>query len=285
MNNLSDIHVIKSLLSRNGFSFSKAMGQNFIIDPEVCPNMADYAVPSSKYCVLEIGPGIGVLTVELAKRASKVVSVELDKRLIPVLRETLEQYDNVKIINSDILKLDLKQLFEEEFSGNPVVICANLPYYITSPIIMKLLEERLPVESITVMVQAEAADRLCADVGTRESGAVTVAVNFYAETEQLFFVPRQSFYPSPKVDSKVIRLNIKPNLPSDIKNESEFFSMIKGAFSKRRKTLLNALSSLSNMDKSALSQILDDLDISPTSRIEQLDMNQLISIYSKLYLN
>ena len=282
MHNLSDINQIKSLLSRHGFSFSKALGQNFIIDADVCPDMADAAVPNNSYGVIEIGPGIGVLTVELAKRAKKVISVELDTRLLPILDETLSDYDNVKIINSDVMKLDLHKVIEEEFAGMPVVICANLPYYITSPIIMMLLESKLPIESVTVMVQAEAADRLCAPVGTRDAGAVTVAVNFYAEAEELFFVPREAFMPSPKVDSKVMRLKVRETASFDIKNEKAFFSMVKGAFSMRRKTIMNSIPAGINTSKEKLESVLDELGLSKTARIEQLTMGELIEIYNKL---
>ncbi len=282
MQNLSDINQIKSLLSRHGFSFSKALGQNFIIDADVCPDMADAAVPNNSYGVIEIGPGIGVLTVELAKRAKKVISVELDTRLLPILDETLSDYDNVKIINSDVMKLNLHKVIEEEFAGMPVVVCANLPYYITSPIIMMLLESKLPIESVTVMVQAEAADRLCAPVGTRDAGAVTVAVNFYADAEELFFVPREAFMPSPKVDSKVMRLKVRETASFDIKNEKAFFSMVKGAFSMRRKTIMNSIPAGINTSKEKLESILDELGLSKTARIEQLTMDELIEIYNRL---
>ncbi len=282
MDNLSNINQIKSLLSRHGFSFSKALGQNFIIDPEVCPDMADAAVPNDSYGVIEIGPGIGVLTVELAKRAKKVVSVELDTRLLPILDETLSDYDNVKIINSDVMKLNLHDLIRDEFAGMPVVVCANLPYYITSPIIMMLLESKLPIESVTVMVQAEAADRLCADVGTRDAGAVTVAVNYYAKAEELFFVPREAFMPSPKVDSKVMQLKIREKATFNICNEKAFFSMIKGAFSMRRKTIMNSIPAGINTSKEKLESVLSELGISKTARIEQLTMHELINIYTML---
>ncbi len=181
MKRLSDIGTIKELLSRHGFSFSKALGQNFLVNPSVCPRMAESSGAGPGVGVLEIGPGIGVLTQELCQLADKVVAVELDKRLLPVLGETLAEFDNIRIVNADVLKLDLNRLIAEEFDGLEVVVCANLPYYITSPVIMKLLEDRLPVKAITVMVQKEAAQRICAPVGSRESGAVTVSVNYYAE--------------------------------------------------------------------------------------------------------
>lgn len=282
MYNLSDINQIQDILSKNGFSFSKALGQNFIIDPSICPTMAEHAVEDPEYGVLEIGPGIGVLTVELAKRAAKVVSIELDSRLLPILDQTLSEYNNVEIINGDVLELDLNKIIREKFNGMKVVVCANLPYYITSPIIMKLLEEKLPIESLIVMVQAEAADRLCAKVGTRDSGAVTIAVNFYAHTEQLFFVPRTAFMPEPKVDSKVIKLNVRKEPFDVIKDEDAFFNMIKAAFSKRRKTIMNSLV-MGSITKEQLAQTLDKFGIPKTSRIEQLSMDDLIAVYKDLY--
>lgn len=281
MYNLSDINTIKSILSKNGFSFSKALGQNFIIDDSVCPSMADAAVPSQDYGVVEVGPGIGVLTAELAQRAKRVVAIELDDRLPPILADTLSDFDNVKIVSGDVMKIDLKSLIEEEFPGMPVVICANLPYYITSPVIMKLLEEDLPIESIVVMVQKEAADRLCADVGTRDAGAVTVAVNYYATAKKLFFVGKECFMPSPKVDSEVISLTLRHDHPYAI-DEAQFFSMIKTAFTKRRKTIMNSLC-FGPVTKDALGTTLDSLAIPRTARIEELTMDQLISIYRELF--
>ncbi|MDO5448819.1 MAG: 16S rRNA (adenine(1518)-N(6)/adenine(1519)-N(6))-dimethyltransferase RsmA [Clostridia bacterium] len=281
MYNLSDINTIKSILSKNGFSFSKALGQNFIVDDSVCPRMADAAVPSGDYGVVEVGPGIGVLTAELAKRAKRVVAIELDDRLPPILADTLADFDNVKIVSGDVMKIDLKALIEEKFSGMPVVICANLPYYITSPVIMKLLEEDLPIESIVVMVQKEAADRLCADVGTRDAGAVTVAVNYYATADELFFVGKECFMPSPKVDSEVIALTLRSDRPYDV-DEAKFFNMIKTAFTKRRKTIMNSLC-FGSVTKDTLGAALDSLAIPRTARIEELNMEQLISIYTELF--
>ena len=213
MNRLSDIGTIREILSRHGFTFSKALGQNFLINPTVCPRMAQESGAGPGVGVIEVGPGVGVLTNELCQLAEKVVAIELDKRLLPVLDETLAEYDNVKIVNGDVLKLDLNLLIAEEFPGMEVVVCANLPYYITSPVIMKLLEDRLPVKAITVMVQKEAAQRICAEVGSRMSGAVTVSVNYYAKPEMLFGVSSGSFMPAPKVDSAVIRLNVLPEPP------------------------------------------------------------------------
>ena len=208
MKRLSDIGTIKDILTRHGFTFSKALGQNFLINPSVCPRMAELSGAGVGVGVIEIGPGIGVLTNELCRLAEKVVAVELDKRLLPVLDETLAEYDNVRIIHADVLELDLHQLIEDEFAGMEVVVCANLPYYITSPVVMKLLEDRLPITAVTVMVQKEAAQRICAEVGSRMSGAVTVSVNYYAKPQLLFGVSAGSCMPAPKVDSAVMRLDI-----------------------------------------------------------------------------
>ena len=281
MYNLYDINTVKSILSKNGFSFSKALGQNFIIDPDVCPKMAQAAVPSSDYGVLEVGPGIGVLTAELCRAAKRVVAVELDDRLLPILDDTLCDFDNVKVVHGDVMKIDLKKLIDDEFKDMKVVICANLPYYITSPVIMKLLEDNLPVESIVVMVQLEAADRLCAEVGTRESGAVTVAVNFFAEAEKLFFVPKTSFLPAPKVDSEVMRLTLRDTPYADV-DQAKFFNMVKTAFTKRRKTIMNSLC-FGDVTKESLGSALDKVSISRTARVEELTMPQLIGIFRELY--
>lgn len=282
MNNLSDISVIKSVLSRHGFTFSKALGQNFIINPGVCPRIAEEGGAGEGVGVLEVGAGIGVLTAELAKRASKVVCVELDTRLLPVLDETLGEFDNVKIINGDILKVDLHRILEDEFGDMPVVVCANLPYYITSPVIMRLLESRLKIESVTVMVQKEAAVRLCADVGSRDSGAVTVAVNYYAESQKLFDVSRGSFMPSPNVDSAVIRLDILSKPPIEVSDEKFFFSMVKAAFSQRRKTASNGISAGMGIPKPTVIEAIEAAGLSPTVRAEALTMEQLGGLCEEL---
>lgn len=277
MDKLSDIGTIKSVLSRHGFSFSKGLGQNFLINPTVCPRMADAATEQGgRVGVLEVGPGIGVLTNELSKRAHKVVAVELDTRLLPILDETLADCENVDIINSDILKLDIMQTLRTRFEGcDSISICANLPYYITSPVIMRLLEEKLPVASITVMVQKEAAARLCAKVGSRESGAVTVAVAYYAQPSVLFGVSRGSFMPAPNVDSAVISLIPRNNPPCDVGCEDIFFRIVKAGFAQRRKTLPNALSGGLGIAKDKCALILERAQISATARIEQLDMDAL----------
>lgn len=282
MNRLSDIGTIKNILEKHGFRFSKALGQNFLINPSVCPRMAEESGAGKGVGVIEVGPGIGVLTAELAKRADKVVAVEIDQRLIPVLDETLAEFDNVKVYNEDILKIDVHRLIEEEFSGMKVVICANLPYYITSPIVMKLLEERLPIEAVTVMVQKEAADRICAKLGTREGGAVSVAVQYYAEPEILFKVSRGSFMPAPNVDSAVIRLSVRKEPPVSVRDEKIFFSTVKAAFGQRRKTVLNSVSSCSSLPKSEVEGALARAGIAPTARAEQLTIEQFASLADEL---
>ena len=282
MKKLSDIGTLKDILGRHGFSFSKGLGQNFLINPSVCPRMAEMSGAGEGVGVIEIGPGIGVLTQELCQLADKVVAVEIDKRLIPVLTETLADFDNVKVVNEDVLKLDLHKLIEEEFQGMKVVVCANLPYYITSPIIMSLLEEKLPIEAITVMVQKEAAQRICAEVGTRQSGAVTVAVNFYSKPEMLFTVSAGSFMPAPKVNSAVIRLDVLKEPVVDVADTKKFFRAVKAAFGQRRKTISNSLSSGLGIEKSAVSQLLADCGISATARAEQLTMDDFSKIAERL---
>lgn len=281
--NLYDIDVVKKILSRHGFTFSKALGQNFLINPQVCPTMADSLNADVETGVLEVGPGIGVLTKELCRVAGKVVSVELDKRLLPVLDETLGEFDNLEIINGDVMKLDLKALMEEKFAGcKAIKVCANLPYYITSPVIMTLLESRLPIDEIVVMVQKEAGERLCAQVGTREAGAVTAAVNYYAEGEMLFEVGRESFMPSPKVDSVVIRLKIRREQKYSVKDEKKFFTTVKCAFAQRRKTALNSISNTMGISKVTLAEIFEELSLDKNIRSEKLTMEDLINISDRL---
>lgn len=280
--NLTNIGTVKEILSRHGFSFSKGLGQNFIINPDICPKIAENGNACKGFGVLEIGTGIGVLTAELAKSADKVTAVEIDTRLLPILEETLADFDNVKIINEDVMKCDLHKLIEEEFGGLRVAVCANLPYYITSPIIMMLLESRLPIESITVMVQKEAAQRLCAKVGTRESGAITVGVNYYGTVKNLFGVSRGSFMPAPNVDSAVIRIDLNGEHRLDEESERFFFRVVKAGFSQRRKTLANSLASVMGIPKDRVYSALTGLGLPEAARIEQLDMEQLIALSAEL---
>ncbi len=281
--NLADIKTIEQILKKEGFSFKKSLGQNFLINPEVCPAMADAACDKDT-AVIEIGPGIGVLTKELAKTAGKVVTIELDERLKPVLAKTLGEFGNVKIIFGDAMKLDLHKIIADEFADfKKVTVCANLPYYITSPIIMMLLESRLPIDSVTVMVQKEAAERLAAEVGSREAGAVTVAVNYYATSEILFGVDRNSFMPPPNVDSAVIKLNIRKNPPVVVNDEKKFFSFVKACFAQRRKTLVNTVSNTLHIEKETIKTTLAELGITETVRSEQLNMEQLAEISNRLF--
>ncbi len=275
---LTDLGTIHDLFNRHGFSFSKSLGQNFLINPSVCPRIAEMGGCDGTVCALEIGTGIGVLTRELSLRTKRTVAIEIDCRLKPILEETLEQCSNVEIVFDDILKVDLKRLFEEEFKGEEVVVCANLPYYITSPVIMRLLEERLPIKSITVMVQREAADRICAKAGTRECGAVTVAVNYFSTPKKLFNVSRGSFAPSPNVDSAVIRLDVAKTPKYEVRDERLFFRIVRAAFSQRRKQMVNPLSSELKADKSELVSVLERAGIKGTARAEEVDMEGFVRI-------
>lgn len=283
MNNLSDINTIKRVMQKHGVTFNKGLGQNFLIDPEVCPAMAEAANLDENTAVLEIGPGVGVLTAELAKRAGKVLSFEVDKRLLPVLSETLADFDNVEIINEDVMKANLAEIIESKCKGMKIAVCANLPYYITSPIIMLLLESRLPIDTVTVMVQKEAADRLCANVGSRDGGAVTVAVNYYAESEKLFFVPKDSFLPPPKVDSEVIQLTVRKTPPVVVKDEEFFFKVVKAAFSQRRKTAENSISAGLGIEKSVAAQALSQAGLEKTVRAEKLTMKNFAELAEILH--
>lgn len=282
MENLTNITVVKSLLEKYGFTFSKGLGQNFLINPSICPQIAEYGFARKGYGILEIGTGFGVLTAELAKRADKVTAVEIDKRLMPVLGETLKEFDNIKIINEDIMKVNLNDLIGREFNGMKTAVCANLPYYITSPVIMLLLESEIPVEAITVMVQKEAAQRLCARVGTRQAGAVTAAVRFYGIAESLFDVSRGSFMPAPKVDSAVIQIRPNDHYRKMLNDKSLFFKVIRGAFSQRRKTMANSLSSVLGISKETLYACMEKTGIGINARAEQLSMEELIEFSNQL---
>ncbi|MBO5908840.1 MAG: 16S rRNA (adenine(1518)-N(6)/adenine(1519)-N(6))-dimethyltransferase RsmA [Clostridia bacterium] len=280
--NPADFNTLKSILKAEGFDFKKSLGQNFLIDSTVCPMMAE-ASCDEQTGVLEIGPGAGVLTAQLCDKAKKVVAVELDERLRPVLAKTLKDKTNVEIIFGDAMKLDLAGLIKEKFSDcKRVAVCANLPYYITSPMIMYLLESRLPIDNITVMVQKEAAERLCAKVGSREAGAVTVAVSYYSEGEILFEVKREAFMPAPNVDSAVIQLRIRKEPSVKVNHEEKFFRFVKACFAQRRKTLINTLASAMGANKARLREILLELGLPETVRSEQLDMNLLAEISNRL---
>jgi len=291
---LTNLKTIKELLSRHGFTFSKRLGQNFLVNPAICPRMAELADIDGAD-VLEIGPGIGVLTVELAKRAARVLTVEIDAKLLPVLGESLASHSNVTVQHGDILKLDLPALLQEHFGQSQNLhVCANLPYYITSPILMHLLEnpgnagrstrvcidennKSMPApkrwfNTITVLVQKEAAQRICAPMGSRESGAITAAVNYYAEPELLFKVSPGSFYPPPKVDSAVLQLKIRKKPPVNVEDEAAFFRVIRAAFAQRRKTVLNAISAGLGLPKEEVAAALGKANIPQTARAEQLTL-------------
>ena len=271
----------REVLRRHGFTFSKAMGQNFLINPSVCPRMAALCGADKHSGVLEIGPGAGALTRELAKVAAKVVAVELDPRLIPVLNETLAGLENVTVVQGDILALDLPALLDEHFGGMPVVVCANLPYYITSPVVMHLLEGRLPFRAITVMVQQEAAERLCAPMGSRACGAITAAVEYYAEARMLFRVSRGSFLPVPNVDSAVLQLIPRAAPPFEV-DEAAFFRLVRAAFGQRRKTAANAISAGLGLEKARVLAAMERADIPPTARAEGMTLEDYAKLLGEL---
>ena len=281
---LTDIKTIRELCARHDFALSKGFGQNFIVNPGVCPHIAESAGIGAGWGVLEIGPGIGVLTEQLAMRADKVVAVEVDKRLPPLLAETLAGYPNVEIVLGDVLKVDLRALLAEKFGDKPVAVCANLPYYITSPILMRLLEEKLPIQSITVMVQREAAQRLCAAPGTREAGAISYAVHYYAEPQLLFTVQPGSFYPPPKVTSAVIRLNVRrqPAVTPPGGDEAGLFKLVRSAFSQRRKTAANAVASGLKLDKAAVLAALAAAGLDLKARPESLTLENFCALQAAL---
>lgn len=283
MLDLSDLATVKRLLSKNDFKFSKSLGQNFLVNASVCPRMAQAAFESGGgEGVIEIGAGIGVLSRELAKLFKKVVSFEVDKALLPVLSETLADFENIEIINSDVMKADLCSLIAERFEDMDVCVCANLPYYITSPIIMHLLESRLPLKSLTVMVQKEAADRLCAEVGSRSAGAVTVAVNYYASAKKLFGVSRHSFVPSPKVDSSVIQLAIRDEPPVFVDDEKKFFRLVRAAFCQRRKTAANSISAGLSLQKDKVEEALEKVGFDLNIRAEKFSLDDFSAVYKNL---
>ena len=279
---LSDPGHIKEVLARHGFHFSKALGQNFLINPGVCPRMAAECGAQACKGVIEVGPGIGVLTWELSQVAEKVCAIELDSRLFPVLEETLAGRDNVKLVPGDVMKLDLNQLIRQEFGGGPVCVCANLPYYITSPVILRLLEEGLPITSITVMVQKEAAQRLCAAPGERECGAVSVAVHYRSQPKLLFQVGRGSFLPPPKVDSAVLRLDLRQEPPVSVADEDWFFRVSRAAFAQRRKTAANSLSATLGLPKPQVEQALAAAGAPENVRAERLTLEQLAALANAL---
>lgn len=277
---------LKKQMSQNNLHFNKALGQNFLTDDNILDEIIGAAELDKTVNVLEIGPGAGALTTRLAHGAKKVVAVEIDTSLIPMLSDTLSRFDNVKIINNDILKIDLKKLVEDEFNGEPVRVVANLPYYITTPIIMKLLEENPGFESIIVMVQKEVADRLSAVPGGKNCGAITYSVDYYCEASRVVDVPPEAFVPAPKVWSSVIKLVLRNSAPVDCKDKNHLFELIKAAFLMRRKTFINCVSNSKtiNCDKETLRGILNKLNISETVRGEALSLVQFSQISDEIFL-
>lgn len=275
---LTNISVIKELFARHGFSFTKSLGQNFLINPSVCPKIAEMGGACKDTCAIEIGTGVGVLTRELAARCRKVVAVEIDEGLKPILAETLEDFDNTEVIFADVMKTDLAEVIRGHFGDSEVVVCANLPYYITSPVIMKVLEEHLPVKSLTVMVQKEAADRICAKPGTRECGAISYAVSYYSSPKLLFRVNRGSFMPAPNVDSAVIRLDITSENLLPKEEEKMLFRLVRAGFSARRKQLVNPLSAELGVSKAEIAGILEELGIKATARAEELSVKDYAAV-------
>lgn len=280
MKNLTSPSVIKSILSNSTFNFSKSLGQNFLIDEGVLESMISRSEIDSSSNVLEIGPGFGTLTQKLCMCAKKVVSVEIDSTVIPILKENVGEFDNIKIINEDIMKINISELVKEEFGNQKVKVAANLPYYITTPIILALIEPDLPITDLTVMIQKEVAERISAKPSTKSYGALTVAVNFYAEPEMVCTVPPSSFMPQPKVSSAVIRLKMREKPAVNVKSADKFFKVVRASFAQRRKTVLNSLANSSwlDMSKDEIRSILNTVGIDEKRRGETLDMNEFAAI-------
>ena len=273
---LTSPRTIRSIQEKFGFTFKKGLGQNFLTSQNVLEEIVDAAEIDSG--VIEVGPGFGVLTSELAKNSDKVVTIEIDERLLDVLEYTLADYDNVKIVNADILKLDLHKLIQEEFGDEKVSIAANLPYYITTPIITKLLEEKLPLKNIVVMVQKEVALRMAAKPSSKDYGAITVLCQYYTEPSVVTNVPASLFVPPPKVDSAVLQLKIREKPAVQVQDEKMFFRVVKAAFSQRRKTLLNCLCSNFSFPKEEMSALLEGIGIMPSRRGETLSLQEFADI-------
>ena len=283
INQLTSPSQIKSIMKKHNVRFSKSLGQNFIINDFIIDEIIRRGEISGDDSILEIGPGIGVLTQALAETAHQVIAVELDNKLIPILNETLEEYDNVEIIHNDILKIDVGHMIEEKME-KPTKVVANLPYYITTPIIMKLIEEVSGIEEIIVMVQKEVAQRMVSEPGTKDYGSLSVAVQYYCDAMIILDVPRDNFMPAPNVDSAVIRLIVKDEPTVEVINEEFFFKVIKGAFALRRKTLINSLSkSAIGIDKDLLKKILEEMGIDLRIRGEKLDINNFAELANRIY--
>ena len=279
---LCDRREIQALLERHGFHFSKAMGQNFLIESWVPRDIADSCGADEGTGVLEIGPGIGPLTQQLARRAGKVVSVELDARLYPVLRETMRGADNFTLIEGDAMKLDFAQVVQEHFAGLRPILCANLPYNITTPVLTKCVESRC-FDSLTVLIQKEVAQRICAEAGTAEYGAFTVLMQYYTAPQMLFTVPASCFLPAPKVTSAVIHCPVQKTPPVEVVSESALWRTVKAAFALRRKTLVNSLQTGYQLPKERLAEIVTACGLSPTVRGERLTLEDFARLTNALF--
>lgn len=275
---LSSHSATMDLVKRHGFKFTKSLGQNFLIDDNIVDKIVAGAGigPSDK--IIEVGPGIGTLTREMASRTGALMAVEIDKNLIPILTDTLGDYENVKIVNEDIIKADIRGLIDENLDGGPIKLVANLPYYITTPIIMRFLEEDINVTDIVVMVQKEVAERMNAQPGGKDFGALSVAVQFYCDTEIVAKVPRHLFVPQPNVDSIVIALRVRPERKYRVDNEDLFFKVVKAAFGQRRKTLLNSIASMGNLTKDMVKEALEEAGIDPKRRGETLSLDEFANL-------
>ena len=271
---LSSHSATMELVKKHGFKFTKSLGQNFLIDDNIVDKIVAGAGIGPGDKIIEVGPGIGTLTREMASRAEALMAVEIDKNLIPILADTLGDYDNVKIVNEDIIKANIKGLIDENLSGGPVKLVANLPYYITTPIIMRFLEENINVTDIVVMVQKEVAERMNAQPGGKDFGALSVAVQYYCDTEIVAKVPRHLFVPQPNVDSIVIALRIRPERKYKVDDEGLYFKVVKAAFGQRRKTLLNSISSMGNLAKDQVKEALEEAGIDPKRRGETLSLDE-----------
>jgi 16S rRNA (adenine1518-N6/adenine1519-N6)-dimethyltransferase len=282
--NLCDIREIKQIMNMFRLNFRKELGQNFLTDRGVVEDIADSSCDDRHSTILEIGPGIGTLSWALAERFDKVIALEIDKGLIPVLSFTMGEYRNFSVINEDVMKADLETLLREEFEKGKVSVCANLPYYITTPILMKLLESGLPFDYITIMIQSEVADRLCARAGKSEYGAITAVLAYYGQAEALFEVPADRFVPAPKVDSTVVRIRLYKERPYHPKDEALMFRTIKAAFEQRRKTLSNALgAAFGSLSKEQLTNIIVSCGHRADIRGEKLDIAEFVALSDALY--
>ncbi len=285
MDKLSSPQILKGIIGKHGFRFNKNLGQNFLIDSNILQIIAEASAMDKDACVIEIGPGVGVLTQVLAEKSKKVIAIEIDSHLIPILEETLSGYNNVKIINKDILKVDMNRLISEEFDKSEVKVIANLPYYITTPIIMNLLENRINLSSIIVMVQKEVAERFVASPGGKDYGAISLAVQYYTQPRIIAKVPPDCFMPRPKVESMIVRLDVLSEPPVKANDEKKFFSVIKAAFGQRRKTLINALynSGLFKMSKDEMKELLNKIGLKDNCRGETLSITQFSELSNSIF--